>query len=48
MSAVVDTNVLIFDTFEDSEFHTEAMKLLDSLKKWILPSIAFREYAWFL
>lgn len=48
MSAVVDTNVLIFDTFEDSEFHVEAMKLLDSLKKWILPSIVFHEYVWFM
>jgi len=48
LSAVVDTNVLIFDTFEDSEFHIEAMKLLDSLKRWILPSIVFHEYVWFL
>ena len=48
MSAVVDTNVLIFDTFEDSEFHVEAMKLLDSLKRWILPSIVFHEYVWFM
>jgi len=48
LSAVVDTNVLIFDTFEDSEFHVEAMKLLDSLKRWILPSIVFHEYVWFM
>jgi len=48
LSAVVDTNVLIFDTFEDSEFHIEAMKLLDSLKRWMLPSIVFHEYVWFM
>ncbi|MEA2090679.1 MAG: PIN domain-containing protein [Thermoproteota archaeon] len=48
MSAVVDTNVLIFDTFEDSEFHTEAMNLLDSLERWILPSVVFHEYVWFM
>lgn len=48
MSAVVDTNVLIFDTFEDSEYHTEAKKLLDSLERWILPSIVFHEYVWFM
>jgi hypothetical protein len=48
LSAVVDTNVLIFDTFEDSEFHVEAIKLLDSLKRWILPSIVFHEYVWFM
>lgn len=48
MSAVVDTNILIFDTFEDSEFHAEARKLLDSLERWILPSIVFHEYVWFM
>ncbi len=48
MSAVVDTNILIFDTFEDSEFHTEAGKLLDSLERWILPSIVVHEYVWFM
>lgn len=48
MSAVVDTNVLIFDSFEDSKLHTEAKKLLDSLERWILPSIVFLEYVWFM
>jgi len=48
LSAVVDTNVLVFDTFEDSEFHREATKLLDSLNRWILPSIVFHEYVWFM
>lgn len=48
MSAVVDTNVLIFDTFEDSRFHLEAKKLLDSLERWILPFIVFHEYVWFM
>ncbi len=28
MSCVVDTNVLIFDTFEDSEHHADASKIL--------------------
>ena len=48
MSAVIDTNVLIFDTFEDSELHAEAEELLDSLKEWIIPSIVFHEYMWFM
>ena len=48
MSAVVDTNVLIFDTFEDSELHTEAKRSLDSLERWVLPSIVFHEYVWFM
>jgi len=39
--------VLIFDTFEDSEFHEEASKGLDSLSKWNLPSIVFHELVWF-
>jgi uncharacterized protein len=46
--AVVDTNVLIFDVFEDSEFHRDASKGLDSLEKWNLPSMVFHELVWFL
>ncbi len=48
MSAVVDTNVLIFDTFEDSEFHEEASSGLDSIDKWHLPDVVFHEFMWFL
>lgn len=48
MSAVIDTNILIFDTFEDSEFHEEARGQLDSLERWILPLIVFHEYVWFM
>ena len=47
MSAVVDTNVLIFDTFEDSEHHKDATSKLDSLEKWHFPSIVFHELVWF-
>lgn len=48
MSAVVlDTNVLIFDTFEDSEFHFEATRVLDSVERWCIPSMAFHEFLWF-
>lgn len=47
MSAVIDTNVLVFDTFEDSEFHAEASKGLDSIEKWHLPDIVFHELMWF-
>ena len=45
--AVVDTNVLIFDIFEDSEFHREASNGLDISEKWIVPSIVFHELIWF-
>ncbi len=47
MKAIVDTNVLVFDTFEDSEFHMEASSGLDSLDGWGLPSMVFHELVWF-
>ena len=47
MSALIDTNVLVFDTFADSEFHSKASKGLDSLEKWQLPDIVFHELMWF-
>lgn len=48
MSAVIDTNVLIFDTFEDSQFHIDAHSKLDKLERWLIPSIVFHEYVWFM
>ena len=47
MSAVLDTNVLIFDTFADSEFHLQAASTLDSMERWSLPGIVFHELIWF-
>jgi predicted nucleic acid-binding protein len=44
---VLDTNVLIFDTFEDSEFHLQAASTLDSIERWTLPGIVFHELIWF-
>jgi uncharacterized protein len=46
-AAVLDTNVLIFDTFEDSEFHSDATRGLDSVDGWFIPSVAFHELLWF-
>jgi len=48
MRAVIDTNVLIYDLVEDSEFHKEAEELLDSLEEWLIPSIVVHEFVWFL
>jgi len=48
MSAVVDTNVLVFDTFEDSDSHGDALEALDSLEEWVIPGIVFHEYVWFM
>lgn len=47
LRAIIDTNVLVFDTFEDSEFHREATSGLDSLDGWDLPSMVFHELVWF-
>lgn len=48
MSAVVDTNVLVFDTFEDSDSHGDALEALDALEEWVIPGIVFHEYVWFM
>ena len=48
MRVVIDTNVLVYDTFEDSLYHLEAKNILDSLEKWIIPTIVIHEYVWVL
>lgn len=48
MRAVIDTNVLIYDTFRDSIFHGKASSLLDGLEEWIIPLIVIYEYVWFM
>lgn len=45
---IIDTNVLIYDTFEDFEKHEEARKILDSLPEWFIPSIVLIEFVAFL
>jgi predicted nucleic acid-binding protein len=44
----VDTNVLIYDTFEDTSYHEDARRILDSLPEWRIPSIVLVEYIAFL
>ena len=44
---VIDTNVFIYATLEDSEFNSEARNLLASLERWIVPSIVLYELYWF-
>ncbi len=48
MRAVIDTNVLVYDTFEDSLHHEGARRLLDSLDLWVIPLIVMYEYVWFM
>ncbi len=45
---IIDTNVLIFDTFVDSEKHEEAKELLDSLHEWYIPTVVLIEFIAFL
>ncbi len=47
MHGVIDTNVLIYDTFEDTKFHSKAENVLDSLDRWYVPAIVMQEYVWF-
>jgi len=47
MHGVIDTNVLIYDTFEDTEFHKRAEEVLESLDRWYVPAIVVQEYVWF-
>ncbi|MGB9760665.1 MAG: PIN domain-containing protein [Thermoproteota archaeon] len=44
----MDTNVLIYDTFEDTVYHKEARSLLDSLLEWNVPSVVIIEFVAFL
>ena len=47
MHAVIDTNVLIYDTVEDSEKHDDVEELLESLGAWLIPTLVLYEYVWF-
>lgn len=44
----MDTNVLVFDTFGDSELHDEARRKLEQAEGWVLPGIVLHEYVWAL
>uniref|UniRef100_A0A7C1PM71 Ribonuclease VapC n=1 Tax=Thermofilum pendens TaxID=2269 RepID=A0A7C1PM71_THEPE len=48
MRILVDTDVLLHDTFEDSEKHAEAAEILDEADRVYLPSIVVHEYLWLL
>jgi predicted nucleic acid-binding protein len=41
-----DTNVLIYDTVEDSEYHTIASEIIDKATQIHIPSIVIHEYIW--
>jgi predicted nucleic acid-binding protein len=41
-----DTNVLIYDTVEDSEYHSTASEIIDRAVQIFIPSIVIHEYLW--
>ncbi len=41
-----DTNVLVYETVEDSPNHEKASEIMDSARSIILPSIVLHEYLW--
>ena len=47
MHAIIDTNIIIYDTIEDSMHHQESKELLNDLSGWLMPSIVMYEYIWF-
>jgi len=44
MDAVIDTNALVYDYVEDSEFHKEAAEALDRAEGWAVPSVVIEEF----
>lgn len=46
MKLLLDTNVLIYDTVEDSEYHAIALEIIDKATQIHIPSIVIHEYIW--
>jgi len=46
MRLLPDTNLLVYDTVENSENHDDAAKIIDEAKEIIVPSIVIHEYIW--
>ncbi|AJC71704.1 MAG: PIN domain-containing protein [Thermococcus sp.] len=44
--AVIDTNFFVYALFEDYERHEEALDILMSLDKWVVPTITLYELIW--
>lgn len=48
MKLLPDTNVLVYDTVEDSGHHLEAVKILDDAEELLMPPIVMHEFVWVL
>ncbi|MEM0482826.1 MAG: PIN domain-containing protein [Nitrososphaerota archaeon] len=46
MKLLPDTNVLVYDTIEDSTPHNQAVKIIDSADMLAIPPIVIHEYIW--
>jgi predicted nucleic acid-binding protein len=44
VDCIIDTNVLVYDTIEDSEFHSQAAETLGTLDRWLVPSVVMEEF----
>ena len=44
MEAVIDTNVLIYEFIEDSEYHNDVKEVLNMLDNIIIPEIVINEF----
>lgn len=46
MKVQLDTNVLVYDTVEDGDYHGEAARIIDEARETYVPSIVIQEYIW--
>lgn len=46
MKLLPDTNILVYDTIEDSGRHDEAAKIIDSASEILISPIVIHEYIW--
>lgn len=48
MECVVDTNVLVYETIEDSELHKEAIVGLEKIERRVIPTVVIEELVYVL
>ncbi len=46
MRLLLDTNILVYDTIEDSEHHYDVVKIIDTADEIFIPTIVIHEYIW--
>ncbi|MCD6458049.1 MAG: PIN domain-containing protein [Thermoproteales archaeon] len=48
MDTMIDTNVFVYRAIKDSEYRESSRSLLDSIPKWLVPTIVVHEVVWVL